>query len=503
MLTPPDLLRTPSRGSAGKVFKLTFHLRPDAQPGEGGEGGAIDAALEQVTVSLRADGSPRDKKKQLGKLFEACGIFGDFSFSAAGSSGPGARGSAPASDLELFVREQSQAAALARQEHDRAWRHVYAEQHALQLWHQVRVSFVGASATWEPDARAALLQQLRSEDVLAVLHVDCSDEDASLRASHHVIIGDSNSIHMDGRITLDAHAPGTWARHIASMDWGRVATAERRLRELRDQERAAAKCLGLSYVHGATPHIEQSHAYTGFLQGISSMCQQTRFAAHEPQRAAASSEDEQPAPLPRPVLLVEAEPVDGSRPSLVKHFDGCALDTSRGILIANVGAPLQNVLSLVQTHGHEAGQCRARFEAERKALSMLLAEAKTCLGLASLEVDWDAGVADEEVIVHVYVHAGACGVSVCMCVHVVHMVQVCACLCTCVHVCVHVCAYVCACVCMCVCMCLFSVIYSTVSRPLPTSRPPPPPPPPPPAGGGRQTKDPTRHRGRRWRAAQS
>jgi hypothetical protein len=387
------------RGGVGKVFQLTFHLRPAAQPGEGGEGGA---ALEQVTVSLRSDGSPREKKKQLGKLFEACGITGDFSFSAAGSSGRGARDSGPASDLEHFVRDQSQAAALARQEHDRAWRHVYAEQHALQLWHQVRVSFVGASATWEPDARAALLKQLRSEKVLAVLQVDCSrDQDSGLRASQHVLIGDCNSIYMDGRITLDAQAPETWTRHIQSMDWSRAAAAESRLREIRGLERAAAQCLGLSFVHGASVQIELSRAYTGFLNGISSMCQKTNFAAHKPKRAATSNADEPPALLPRPVLLVDSTEVNCSRPSLVKHFDGCALDTSRGILIANVAAPLQNVLSLVQTYGHEAGECRAQFDAQRKALSVLLAEAKMCLGLASLEVDWDAGVADEEVTVHI------------------------------------------------------------------------------------------------------
>jgi hypothetical protein len=47
---------------------------------------------------------------------------------------------------------------------------VYANQHALQLWHQVRVSFAGGCATWPPESRAALLQQLLSSDVLAALH---------------------------------------------------------------------------------------------------------------------------------------------------------------------------------------------------------------------------------------------------------------------------------------------------------------------------------------------
>ena len=197
------------RGGVGKAFKLNFNMRPQAEPGEGNEGGAVAADLEKVTVSIRADGSPRDKKNQLKKLFEACGIFGDFTYSAAGGvgggGGNGGHTAGPASDLENFVREQSQSAAAARQEHDRSWRQVFAAQHALQLWHQIRVSFAGECAKWSPDARAALLQHVLSEDVLASLARDSSEEEnASLQASQNVVIGDSNSINPEGRVTLDA-----------------------------------------------------------------------------------------------------------------------------------------------------------------------------------------------------------------------------------------------------------------------------------------------------------
>jgi len=95
------------RGAVGKVFKLVFFMRPMAEPGEGG--GPLEEDLETVTVTLRADGSPRDKKKQLKKLFEACGISDDFSYDAASGtgSGRGGKGSEPVSDLERFIREQS------------------------------------------------------------------------------------------------------------------------------------------------------------------------------------------------------------------------------------------------------------------------------------------------------------------------------------------------------------------------------------------------------------
>lgn len=194
------------RGGVGKVFKLEFYMRPVAEPGEGDA--AVSADLEQVSVSLRTDGSPRDKKKQLTKLFEACGIFGDFAFNAAGG-GEGARGgesSGPASDLAVWIREHSHAAAVARRDHDRAWRVVYAQQHALQLWHKVRVSFAGNCATWSPDARAELLRQLFSDEVLATLQVQGGDQDQEqdldINALRHVVLADSNSIHSDGRVTL-------------------------------------------------------------------------------------------------------------------------------------------------------------------------------------------------------------------------------------------------------------------------------------------------------------
>ena len=95
------------RGAVGKVFKLVFFMRPMAEPGEGG--GPLEEDLETVTVNLRADGSPRDKKNQLKKLFEACGISDDFSYDAASGtgSGRGGKGSEPVSDLERFIREQS------------------------------------------------------------------------------------------------------------------------------------------------------------------------------------------------------------------------------------------------------------------------------------------------------------------------------------------------------------------------------------------------------------
>ena len=70
------------RGSAGKRFVLTFNLRPAAESGLSEE----RRDLERVEVSLRADGSPKDKKKQLSNLFAACGIKGDFTFDARGGS---------------------------------------------------------------------------------------------------------------------------------------------------------------------------------------------------------------------------------------------------------------------------------------------------------------------------------------------------------------------------------------------------------------------------------
>lgn len=101
--------------------------------------------------------------------------------------------------------------------------------------------------------------------------------------------------------------------------------------------------------------------------------------------------------MQRPVLLVKQH-LDTSIPHLIKHFDGCAMDPTRGVLLIAVSAPLENVLSLVQTYAQEAAECRARFEQQRKALSLLLAEAKTCLGLATLEVDWQSGVVEAQAL---------------------------------------------------------------------------------------------------------
>ena len=66
-------------------------------------------------------------------------------------------------------------------------------------------------------------------------------------------------------------------------------------------------------------------------------------------------------------------------------------------LSVEVGTPVENVLSLVQTHAHEAAECLARFENQRNALWLLLREARNSLGCASLEVDWSSGVSAEQV----------------------------------------------------------------------------------------------------------
>ena len=383
------------RGGKGKVFKLTFHMRPEAEPGQGGGVGAVEAELEQVTVSLRADGSPRDKKKQLKKLFEACGISGDFAYTAAPGGNSGGRASSqPASDFEAFVREQSQAAAAARQEHDRAWRKLYATQHALQLWHQVRVSFGGECATWTPDARAELLDHLLSEQVVKLLNRE-PNEEAIGRASSHLLLADANTIQADGRVTLDARDPGSWARHLSTMDWTMAYQAADGIKRIRDLERAAAQCLGLAFVHGATASLEQSRAYESMLEVICKRCKDTHFAGHVQRRAPG---DESGALMQRPVLLVQTDLDLDDGSSKIPHFDGCALETARGTLLAAVTAPPENVLSLVLTHGQEAAECRARLDTQHKALTMLMGEAKSCLGLTSLEVDWHAGVEHDQVL---------------------------------------------------------------------------------------------------------
>jgi hypothetical protein len=378
-------------GGKGKVFKLTFHMRPEAEPGQGEGEGAVEAELEQVTVSLRADGSPRDKKKQLKKLFDACGISGDFAYTAAPGGNSGGQ---PASDFEAFVREQSQAAAAARQEHDHAWRKLYAAQHALQLWHQVRVSFGGECATWTPDARAELLDHLLSEQLVKLLDREPSTEEIG-RASSHLLLADANTIQADGRVTLDARDPGSWACHLSTMDWTMAYQAANGIKRVRDLERAAAQCLGLAFVHGATASLEQSRAYESMLEAICRRCKDTHFAGHVQRRAPG---DEGGALMQRPVLLVQTDLDLDDGSSKIPHFDGCALETTRGTLMAAVTAPPENVLSLVLTHGQEAAERRARLDAQHKALTMLMGEAKSCLGLISLEVDWHAGVEHEQVL---------------------------------------------------------------------------------------------------------
>jgi hypothetical protein len=324
------------RARVGKVFKLVFYVRPEG-PCEGrGEEEQATAELEQVSVNLRADGSPSEKKFQLLKLFEACGILGDFSYTAAGGSGKG-RAAPAATDLELFVRQQSRAAATARQNHERAWRQFYSQQHALQLWHCVRVSFAGTCTTWPPDVRSEVLQHLLSDAVLACLKgLPSANGDSEQEGAHrtrHVLLADSNAIDIDGRLVLDAHNPRSWSRHISMLDWSAVAAAEVRTKEVRALERAAAQRLGMAFVHGATPEIERSAAYSLLLESVCRRCHDTGFAPHVQRRTASDAGREDGGRLmERPVLLVQAA-VSDDMEDTIKYFDGCALETRRGLFL--------------------------------------------------------------------------------------------------------------------------------------------------------------------------
>ena len=317
------------RGSAGKRFVLTFHLRPEAESGPSEERGD----LKRVEVSLRADGSPKDKKKQLSNLFAACGIKGDFTFDARGGSvgrggwGGGGGGSAngDASEFELFVREQARAAAAAQAEHQRVWQEVYALQHALQLQHRVRVAFGGSNIDWTAAARIQALEQM-----LAAGTTSAIDDARTSRMggagvwkgphgadgvvgvsveTMNVILGDCNDIDRDGKVILAGQDPQTWPQHLKSINWTRVAQSEARMKQVRVLERDTAERLGLGFVHGETPEMECSAPYAHFLAALCSQSEASGFKRHIPRRSKSGGGGGGVEPggavMHRPVLLVQ------------------------------------------------------------------------------------------------------------------------------------------------------------------------------------------------------
>ena len=317
------------RGSAGKRFVLTFNLRPEAESGLSEE----RRDLERVEVSLRADGSPKDKKKQLSNLFAACGIKGDFTFDARGGSvggggwGGGGGGGAEgvASEFELFVREQARAAAAAQAEHQRVWQEVYALQHALQLQHRVRVAFGGSNVDWNAAARIQALEQMLAAgttsaiDDARVSRMGGAGAGKGPDGAHggvgvsvetlNVILGDCNDIDRDGRVILAGQDPQTWPQHLQSIDWAHVAQAEARMKQVRVLERDAAEHLGLAFVHGETAEMEFSAAYAHFLAALCSESEASGFVRHSPRRSQSGEGGGGAEPggavMQRPVLLVQ------------------------------------------------------------------------------------------------------------------------------------------------------------------------------------------------------
>ena len=152
--------------SAVPTSSLTFPLLFFLLPTQSDLNSPTEGDLQKVEITLRAGGSGRDKYAQLGKLFDACGLGKEFSYTATeGSATKIAKDS-----IEAFLFEVGAEAARRRREIEQAMREVWACQHALQLQHRTRVTFEDAELS-VADRTAALKQLLSAEVLKAFLPV--------------------------------------------------------------------------------------------------------------------------------------------------------------------------------------------------------------------------------------------------------------------------------------------------------------------------------------------
>ena len=91
-----DTMKRSALPTSSQSFPLQFFLLPDSEaPAKGVED------LKTAEITLRAGGTTRDKKRQLGALFDLCGIEGDF-IMTGGTEGAGEEVRA-SDEIEQFV----------------------------------------------------------------------------------------------------------------------------------------------------------------------------------------------------------------------------------------------------------------------------------------------------------------------------------------------------------------------------------------------------------------
>ncbi|KAJ1472386.1 hypothetical protein T484DRAFT_1914810 [Baffinella frigidus] len=368
--------------SKHKNFAIEFKMKPERVEDDSGESIAelTEKDLRHVSATLRSSGnsSASERNAQLARLFEACGLETRFKGSGGGGgTRGGVRGGIWVSGaLEEFLALNKEAAAQAQADADDVWREIYAHQHALRMREEIRVTF---QVSVLPAQRLDLLKQLQHDSVLAAFQKVELDRRVC-------ILADRSGLDVHGRVLLDFLAGADeWATHVGGLKWEAVDAQRARLLELRDVEMRAAESLGLSFVHAA-PDVESGAEYASLLEAL------LKRAPRQPSapRGRASAKGSGSGA----VLLVcstapESEGEEGG--------EACGVEASNGTLWVAVACDVGSVVRLVAERGYEAAERRRGWEERRRHVSDMLIHARQAVCASGLEVDWGAGVSEEEV----------------------------------------------------------------------------------------------------------
>lgn len=404
-----ETLKQSEYQASNEKFVLEFYLRPKEHSGQ-----LKMEDLEHFKMTVQGGGSEFEKLMELGKLFEKCGLGADFKMKNKSAF-------RTASDLERFLAQVGEEAAMNKMRMDSQWRDIIVHQHMLHRDKGLRVSFMCADHD-SPELQVSTFEKLQSEEFSETL----ANLSVELR---QIVIGHCNGLDAEGRIMLHpASSVPEWLRHISSIDWAASYSRKAKIRTIREQERAAARRLGLTFVH-AREEVEHESSYHNLLASLARESG-ARSGTSSPGGGARAGGPSGTGPVSqhggrrgeearwggerrnaragglatrdgqgrKAVLLVQKTVCD-SEEGVALLGRGCGIDEVKGTLLAPVHCPAEHVIGLVERHADAAAQIREQFEKRRQHISALLSQARAVLGAAGIEVDWEEGVSEEDAAV--------------------------------------------------------------------------------------------------------
>jgi hypothetical protein len=323
-----------------KSFPIKFFFRParaeDEQEQQVDGEAEEEPGLESFEITLRAGGSVRDRIKQLSKLFKAVGLGEDVALPENVS--PESRGPVWASGtIQVQLHEMSEEAKQRKAELALQMREVWARKHMLNLKYQVKVTT--ARCVPVEGAESACLDKLLDDDVLRWLHQQTGG------GMMHCILSDRYGVDLSGGIMLDYRGTAAeWCKHIASVQSQDISKKRRMLKDVRDAEEAAARSVGLSYIHGEG-HVEATQDYLQLLKTVHKRQSGAAAASTAGEGGGVEGGREGPREAKGATLLVKEEGGDWG--------GGCHVESVLGTMVAPVSADASHLIDFVMSNRYQ------------------------------------------------------------------------------------------------------------------------------------------------------